>query len=136
MRVSYGTGLLMWHCFCDERGIPEEGRAPAMQALISSFVAHLAAAYSGRTIAGYVNGVQAWCYIFVGQWTAPLHSVLSFPILIHLPLITCRCIGLPPSFFPYPLSLLSSIVPCAIQWLIPYHLILVADLILYDTLLP
>ena len=49
-RVAYGAGLLMWHCFCDDKGVPEEDRAPAAQALLSTFVAHLAAAYSGRTI--------------------------------------------------------------------------------------
>ena len=57
--VLYGTGLLMWHCFCNERGVPKEGRAPATQALVSSFMVHLAAAYSGRTIARYINGVRA-----------------------------------------------------------------------------
>ena len=60
MRVSYGAGLLMWHCFCDEKGVPEESRAPATQALLSAFVAHMAAAYSGKTIAGYLNGVRTW----------------------------------------------------------------------------
>ena len=59
-RVSYGAGLLMWHCFCDEKGVPEESRAPATQVLLSAFVAHMAAAYSGKTIAGYLNGVRAW----------------------------------------------------------------------------
>ena len=59
-RVSYGAGLLMWHCFCDEKGVPEESRAPATQALLSAFIAHMAAAYSGKTIAGYLNGVRAW----------------------------------------------------------------------------
>ena len=58
--VSYGAGLLMWHCFCDEKGISKEARAPATQALISMFVAHLAVAYSGRTISGYLSGVRAW----------------------------------------------------------------------------
>lgn len=55
--VAYRAGLLMWHCFCDEKGILEEGRVPVMQDLVSVFVAHLAAAYSGRTISGYLNGV-------------------------------------------------------------------------------
>ena len=50
----------MWHCFCDEKGVPEENRVPATQALLSAFVAHLAAAYSGRTISGYLNGVRVW----------------------------------------------------------------------------
>ena len=59
-RVSYGAGLLMWHCFCDEKGVPEENWAPAAQALLLAFVAHLAAAYSGRTILGYLNGMRTW----------------------------------------------------------------------------
>ena len=74
-RVSYGAGLLMWHCFCDEKGVPEEGRAPATQALVSSFVAHLAAAYSGRTITGYVNGVRAWHILHGCQWVLEMKEM-------------------------------------------------------------
>ena len=59
-RVSYGAGLLMWHCFCDVKGVPESERAPTTQALLSTFVAHLASAYLGKTIAGYINGMR--CY--------------------------------------------------------------------------
>ena len=33
--IAYGAGLLMWHCFCDEKGIREEERALAMQDLVS-----------------------------------------------------------------------------------------------------
>ena len=55
--VVYGAGLLMWHCFCNEKGVPEEERALVMQDLVSIFVTHLAAVYSGRTISGYLNGV-------------------------------------------------------------------------------
>ena len=28
-QLAYGAGLLMWHCFCDEKGVPEVSRAPA-----------------------------------------------------------------------------------------------------------
>ena len=56
-RIAYGAGILMWHCFCDSRNISEEARALATQALLSAFVAYMAAAYSGRTIAGYLSGV-------------------------------------------------------------------------------
>ena len=59
-RVSYGAGLLMWHCFCDVKGVPESERAPTTQALLSTFVAHLASAYLGKTITGYINSVRAW----------------------------------------------------------------------------
>ena len=55
--TAYGAGLLMWHCFCNEKGVLEESRALASQDLLSVFIAHLVAAYSGRTISGYVNRV-------------------------------------------------------------------------------
>lgn len=58
--VSYSTGLLMWHYFCDMKGIPKSKRAPTSQALLSAFVTHLASTYSGKMIAGYVNSVHAW----------------------------------------------------------------------------
>lgn len=68
-REAYGTGLLMWHCFCDSRSIPEHERAPAKQTLLSAFVAHLAAAYSGRTISNYLHGVRAWHVLNSVPWS-------------------------------------------------------------------
>ena len=67
-RVSYGAGLLIWHCFCDSRSVPEAARAPASQALLSAFVAYMAAAYSGKTIAGYLSGVRAWHLLHSLPW--------------------------------------------------------------------
>lgn len=68
-REAYGTGLLMWHCFCDSRDTPEHERAPASQALLSAFVAHLAAAYSGRTISNYLHGIRAWHVLNSIPWS-------------------------------------------------------------------
>ena len=68
-RTSYGAGLLMWHCFCDGKGVEERERAPAQQSLISAFVAHMATAYSGKTIAGYLSGVRAWHLLHSVPWT-------------------------------------------------------------------
>ena len=68
-RIAYGAGLLMWHCFCDNKAIPEEARAPASQALLSTFVAYMATAYSGKTIAGYLSGVRAWHVLHSIPWT-------------------------------------------------------------------
>jgi hypothetical protein len=67
-RVSYGAGLLMWHCFCNEKRVAEAERALVTQALLSAFVAHLASAYSGKTIAGYLNGVRAWHILHGLPW--------------------------------------------------------------------
>ncbi len=67
-REAYGSGLLMWHCFCDDKGIPERERAPADQGLLSAFVANMAAAYSGKTISNYLNGVRAWHILHSIPW--------------------------------------------------------------------
>ena len=67
-RAAYGAGLLMWHCFCDSRATPEHERAPASQALVSAFVAHMAAAYSGKTIANYLYGIRAWHMLHSVPW--------------------------------------------------------------------
>ena len=67
-REAYGSGLLMWHCFCDDRAVPEAERAPADQTLLSAFVAHMAAAYAGRTIANYLHGVRAWHILHSIPW--------------------------------------------------------------------
>ena len=66
--MAYGAGLLMWHCFCDSKGVTERERAPASQGLLSAFVAHMAAAYSGKTIAGYLSGVRAWHLLHGIPW--------------------------------------------------------------------
>ena len=67
-RTMYRTGLLMWHCFCDEMGVSEWGRAPASQALLSAFVTHMATSYSRKTISNYLNGVQAWHILHSIPW--------------------------------------------------------------------
>ena len=68
-RASYGAGLLMWHCFCDSKGVLERERAPAKQSLLSAFVAHMATAYSGKTIANYLSAVRAWHLLHSIPWT-------------------------------------------------------------------
>ena len=68
-RASYGAGLLMWHCFCDSKGVLERERAPAKQSLLSAFVAHMATAYSGKTIANYLSVVRAWHLLHSIPWT-------------------------------------------------------------------
>ena len=67
-QLAYRAGLLMWHCFCNEKGVPKEERAPAAQTLVSAFIAHLMVAYSGKTISGYLSGVQVWHILNGLQW--------------------------------------------------------------------
>ncbi len=67
-RETYGSGLLVYHIFCDANGTPESKRAPAAQPLLSAFVASLAASYSGRTISNYFYGVRAWHILHGVPW--------------------------------------------------------------------
>ncbi|KAH9031520.1 hypothetical protein EDB85DRAFT_2146081 [Lactarius pseudohatsudake] len=67
-REAYSSGLLLWHVYCDDKGTSELARAPASQALLSTFVAHMAAAYSGKTISNYLNGVHAWHVLHSIPW--------------------------------------------------------------------
>ncbi|OCH89663.1 DNA breaking-rejoining enzyme [Obba rivulosa] len=66
--TGFGTGLLIWHVFCDQKGIREEQRAPAPQTLVHSFVATLTGAYSGSAITNYVYGVRAWHILHGIRW--------------------------------------------------------------------
>ena len=58
----------MWHCFCDGKAVLELGRAPASQPLVSAFVAHMASAYSGKTISNYLHGIRAWHILHGVPW--------------------------------------------------------------------
>ncbi|KAL1739714.1 hypothetical protein HDZ31DRAFT_68656 [Schizophyllum fasciatum] len=66
---TYGSGLLVYHVYCDLKGITEEDRAPAAAILISSFAASLAGSYGGGTVANYVYGVRAWHLIHGARWS-------------------------------------------------------------------
>ena len=66
---SYGSGLLVYHVYCDSRLIPEPERAPASSTLISAFIAFAAGSYSGKTIANYVFGVRAWHILHGLEWS-------------------------------------------------------------------
>jgi hypothetical protein len=65
---SYGSGLLVYHVFCDTKFIPETQRAPASAILISSFLAMIAGSYAGKTIANYLYGVRAWHILHGVPW--------------------------------------------------------------------
>ena len=55
--AMYGTGLLVFHVFCDNGLVPKTDHAPAKAPLISSFVSALAGSLSGKTIHNYVYSV-------------------------------------------------------------------------------
>ena len=67
-RSTYGTGLLMFHIFCDQKEIEEEHRAPVNQTVLSSFISTLAGTYGGSTIRNYVYGIRAWHIVHGAKW--------------------------------------------------------------------
>lgn len=73
---TYGSGLLIYHIFCDRENLPEEQRAPASPVTISAFVSSLASHHSPdatrvkpcQTISmGCVHGI--FCMASLGQST-------------------------------------------------------------------
>ena len=67
-REAYGSGLLTYHLYCDDKEIPELQRAPTSHVLLSAFISELAGAYSGKTISNYVYGVRAWHILHGISW--------------------------------------------------------------------
>ncbi|KAN0080340.1 hypothetical protein V8E55_009906 [Tylopilus felleus] len=67
-KETYGSGLLVYHTFCNIRHIPEELRAPASKDIISAFVASLAGTYAAPTITNYINGVHNWHIVHGLPW--------------------------------------------------------------------
>ena len=67
-RQTYGTGLLIYHVFCDKKQLPEPQRVPATPMLLSTFVSTLAGSYSGKAISNYLYGVRAWHILHGLAW--------------------------------------------------------------------
>lgn len=67
-RVVYGTGLLVYHVWCDKQQISEDDRAPVHSNTILMFISALAGGYSGEAISNYVAGVRAWHYLHGLTW--------------------------------------------------------------------
>ena len=67
-KETYGSGLLVFHTFCDIRQTPEDLRAPASKDLISAFVVSMAGTYAAPTITNYINGVHNWHIVHGLPW--------------------------------------------------------------------
>lgn len=65
---TYGSGLLVYHVFCDKNHIPDPLRCPASTPLLLLFVGQCAGFYAGSTLANYLFGVRAWHVIHGHTW--------------------------------------------------------------------
>lgn len=67
-KSTYGSGLLIFHVFCDKHNIPEHQRAPCSRDLLAAFISSLAGLYSGCTLRNYVAGIRAWHVLHRLPW--------------------------------------------------------------------
>jgi len=65
---TYGTGLLVFHVYCDKKGIEEAQRTPCGQTLLSGFISTLIGDYSAQAIENYTYGLRAWHIIHRIPW--------------------------------------------------------------------
>ncbi len=65
---TYGSGLLLYHIFCDVRNIPDDARCPASTEIISSFLATMAGNYASGTLSNYLHGLRAWHILHGLPW--------------------------------------------------------------------
>ncbi|KIK78724.1 hypothetical protein PAXRUDRAFT_163214, partial [Paxillus rubicundulus Ve08.2h10] len=68
-KESYGSGLLVFHVFCDTKSIPDSDHAPTSSELISFFISSLAGQYSGGTVTNYLQGVRTWHIMHRLRWS-------------------------------------------------------------------
>ncbi|KIK35850.1 hypothetical protein CY34DRAFT_95399, partial [Suillus luteus UH-Slu-Lm8-n1] len=55
---SYGSGLLVFHIFCDSKSISKNQHAPASCVLILLFITVITDHYSEKTVSNYIQGVH------------------------------------------------------------------------------
>lgn len=68
-RETYGSGLLMYHVFCDLWGVPDAECCPADPTLVLSFLSACAGSYSGNALANHLYALQAWHTLNGMPWT-------------------------------------------------------------------
>ncbi|GJE95665.1 hypothetical protein PsYK624_118510 [Phanerochaete sordida] len=67
-RSTYGSGLLLFHVFCDMHRISDDQRAPAHPMLIQAFLASIVGGYSASAVSNYLHGVKTWHTIHGVAW--------------------------------------------------------------------
>jgi hypothetical protein len=59
-RSTYGSGLYLFHLFCDYKEVEERHRAPVNPTVLASFISTLVGTYGGSTIKNCVYSIRAW----------------------------------------------------------------------------
>ncbi|KAF4609661.1 hypothetical protein D9613_011966 [Agrocybe pediades] len=64
----YGSGLLIYHVWCDTRSIEDSHRCPASNMLMLNFISSCAGAYSGSSLRNIYFAVRAWHILHGRAW--------------------------------------------------------------------
>lgn len=67
-KATYGSGLQLFHIFCEEQNIPEETHCPAPAQLILAFISCCVGTFAGSTLANYAAGLKAWHLLHGQPW--------------------------------------------------------------------
>ncbi|KAG2038535.1 hypothetical protein BDR03DRAFT_805710, partial [Suillus americanus] len=67
---TYGSGLLVFHVFCDAQGVSKEQQGPTSSVLLLVFIANCAGMCSGKTLENYYYGVCVWHLLHGLDWLA------------------------------------------------------------------
>ncbi|KIJ19754.1 hypothetical protein PAXINDRAFT_67127 [Paxillus involutus ATCC 200175] len=68
IKELYGTGLLVFHVYCNIHDIPDVQRIPISHNLLSAFLACCTGALSGLTISNYAAALRAWHVLHGLAW--------------------------------------------------------------------
>lgn len=92
----YGTGLLVFHIYCDLNQVPEQLRCPTNQSLLTAFIFSYAGTYSGSTLSNFVAGLRAWHILHGQPWQInpnKMRSLLEGVARLAPPMFKClKCL--------------------------------------------
>ncbi|KAJ8589431.1 hypothetical protein M405DRAFT_933490 [Rhizopogon salebrosus TDB-379] len=91
-KVSYGTGLLVFHVFCDAHNVAEDKRCSVAPNLLLAFLSSCAGSYSGSALSNYAAGLKAWHLLHGRAWLIypnELKAILDGAAALAPPLSGC-----------------------------------------------
>jgi integrase len=72
---TYGSGLLMFHVWCDKNGIAEERRAPVEEFMLHAFIGGCAGGYSKSAVENALLGLRAWHLLHKLAWPVDMKAL-------------------------------------------------------------
>jgi hypothetical protein len=72
---TYGSGLLMFHVWCDKNSVAEDRRSPVSHWLMVGFIADCAGGYSKSAVENALLGVRAWHLVHGVRWSVDMDAL-------------------------------------------------------------